>query len=662
MPDKTAAPPGSKLRTVPGSTFVLFAREEIDQSIARRFERIAAKYPTRIAVKANDRSFNFEVLNQMANRIARAILRQSAAQSEAVAVLVSNSMMTTAAILGVLKAGKIFVPLDSSHSPAWARFILDDTRAKLIICDNAAMLAAKPWLGESHTVIDIDSIDSRLSSENLGVDVFPGAIAHILYTSGSTGHPKGVMDNHRNTLHYVMRLTNASHISPEDRVTLVRPPSSSGALMNLYLVLLNGATLFPMEIKEAGLRALADWLRREKITIFHAGGTLFRHLARQLTEEERFPDLRLIRLSSGQIFRSDFDLFRRNFARSLLLHVLSSTEANTYRVHFLNKDSAVADGAVPVGYGVEDLEILILDECRNAVNTDALGEIAIRSAYLFPGYWNNQALTEAAFLPHADADGRRTYLTGDLGRLRADGCLEYLGRKDFRFKIRGHSIQAEEVEVALLKIPEIVQATAATFKDGQGDDRLVAYIVPRQTSVPNVSDLRRLLGDLLPQYMIPTRFMVLKSLPLMPNGKVNRQELPLPPRVRPELSSPYSKPLTSVESAVAKLWSDALSIDVVGRDDNFFDLGGDSLVASKIVSTLNRIFPCSLSITEFFASPTVAENCQSLIGKEAFPGQTEIVSDAYLKIEAMSSEEIHRVVESEREMRQPAKQQPIKED
>jgi hypothetical protein len=308
------------------------------------------------------------------------------------------------------------------------------------------------------------------------------------------------------------------------------------------------------------------------------------------------------------------------------------------------------------------MEVVILDESRNVVETNVVGEIAIRSAYLFPAYWNNQALTEAAFLPHADTDGRRTFLTGDLGRLRADGCLEYFGRKDFRFKIRGHSIQAEEVETALLKIPEILQATVTTFKDGQGDDRLVAYIVPRQTTVPTVSELRRFVRELLPEYMIPTSFVTLESLPLMPNGKVNRHELPPPTRRRPELSSPYSKPRSPVELAIARVWSDVLSIDAIGRDDNFFDLGGDSLVASKIVATVNRIFPLTLSITDFFASPTVAENCQLLISKEALPGQMDIVAGAYLLIEALSSEEIHRIVESEREKRERTIHQPIKED
>lgn len=642
----------TNFRVSPKNRFVRFAREEIHQSIPRRFEQLAATYRTHLAVKKGDLAVTYDFLNRTGNRIARAILAASDDGNEPVAVLVENDVMTIATIIGVLKAGKIYVPLDSSFSPAWARFILEDTQAKIVLSENKTLSTAKQWLNRRHTLVDIDSIDSNFSFENLGLEVSPDALAHVLYTSGSTAHPKGVMDNHRNTLHYVMRLTNASYISADDRVTLVRPPSSSGALMNLYLVLLNGASLFPIEIKEAGLHALAEWLRREKITVLHAGGTVFRHFAQQLTDEDRFPDLRLIRLSSGQVFRSDVDLFKRHFPDSLLLHVLSSTEANTYRVHFLDKHSVVPDDTLPVGYAVEDMDVVILDERGRELPMNSVGEIAIRSAYLFPGYWKNPELTSAAFLPEVDEEGRRIFRTGDVGRLQADGCLEYLGRKDFRFKIRGHSIQAEEVELALLKISNIAQAVVTARKDSRGDDRLVAYIVPRTTGVPTVSRLREVLKEALPDYMLPTTFVVLDSLPLNPNGKVNRQALPLPTRARPDLSSPFVEPRAAVESAIAKIWSEALWIDTIGVHDAFLDLGGDSLIASRVVERIGKIFPWSLTMREFFESATVAEISQVLVTKEPEPGHTEKIARAFLRVENMSTAEIKSAFSDERMKRE----------
>jgi amino acid adenylation domain-containing protein len=632
----------------PGNAFVPFAREEIQQSIPSRFEQVVARYPERLAVKKNGLGLSFEALNQTANRIARTILCESGADNEPVAVLVENDAMTIAAILGVLKAGKIYVPLDSSFPVAWSKFILEDTQARTILARQKSLCTEMTWLNSGHRALNIDSLDSNFSAENLGVDVSPDALAHILYTSGSTAHPKGVMDTHRNTLHYVMRLTNASAISADDRATLVRPPSSSGALMNLYLALLNGASLFPIDIKEAGVHSLADWLRRERITIFHAGGTVFRHFAQQLTVRERFSDLRLIRLSSGQIFKSDVDLFKRNFPESLLLHVLSSTEANTYRVHFLGHNSEVSDGAVPVGYAVEDMEVLILDDTGNELEINNVGEIALRSAYLFPGYWNNPELTQAAFLPYHDAQGRRVFRTGDLGRLRQDGCLEYLGRKDFRLKIRGHSIQAEEVELALLKIPGIIQAAVAARKDSNGDDRLLAFIATNLPQAPRVDRLRELLKESLPDYMIPTTFVNLTALPILSNGKVNRQALPSAPKTRPALSVSYAEPRTPIEAAVAKIWCDAMGVESLGIEDNFFDLGGDSLIASKIVAHLNRMFSSSLALGEFFGEPTIKKIATLLVSQEPNPERTDKIARVFLRIESMSAAEISQAVSDAR--------------
>jgi amino acid adenylation domain-containing protein len=628
--------------------FVAFAREEIYQSIANRFEQVVARYPARLAVKDNDVALTFDALNRMANRIARVILSETGEKNEPVTVLVENDAITIASILAVLKSGKIYVPLDCSFSRAWSTFILGDTKATLMLCRKRNISRAQDWANDGQKLFDVDSLDMDLSDENLGLKTSPDAVAHILYTSGSTAHPKGVMDSHRNTLHYVMRLTNISHISADDRVTLVRPASSSGALMNLYVVLLNGACLFPIEIKQAGLQALSDWLRCEKISVFHAGATVFRHLAQQLTGQNSFPDLRLIRLSSGQVFKSDVDLFKQHFPDSLLLHVLSSTEANTYRAHFIKKDTVVADGPIPVGYGIEDMEILILDESGREVEVNSVGEIAIRSAYLFPGYWNSPALSEAAFLPYSDLEGRRIFRTGDLGRLRSDGCLEYLGRKDFRLKIRGHSIQTEEVELALLKIPEIAQAAVAARKDDHGDDRLTAYIVPNLTPAPTVSHMRDLLKEVLPDYMIPSSFVTLTALPVLPNGKVNRQELPLAQKVRPELRVSYAEPRSPVESVLAKIWSAALGVETVGVHDNFFELGGDSLISSKIVSHLNRIFPWNLGLNEFFSAPTVDGISKLLIAKESAPEQTDRVARTFLQIESMSAAEISRAVSDAR--------------
>jgi acyl-CoA synthetase (AMP-forming)/AMP-acid ligase II len=526
-------------------------------------------------------------------------------------------------------------------------------KAKFVLSASRAPALVKSWLSTKHTLIEFESLDGGWSKANPEERVSPDALLQILYTSGTTGHPKGVMDIHRNILHYVMRLGNASHISPEDRLTLVRPPSSGGGLGNLLFALLNGAAIYPMDLKQVGLTAIADWLQREKITIFHAGASVFRSFAQQLTGAEDFPELRLIRVGSGQLYDEDVELFKRHFPNSLLSHLLSCTETNTYRVHFLNKDSQVARGAVPVGYAVEDTEVLILDDSGNLLGAGEVGEIAVRSAYISPGYWNNPALTDAALVGDPDADGRTIFRTGDLGRLHPDGCLDYLGRRDFRLKIRGHRIHAEEVELALLRMPEISQAVVAAYKDGYRDDRLVAYVTPATKELPTISQVRDWLKKWLPDYMVPSRFVILDSLPMTTNGKVDRQALPEPDLQRPKLGTRFSAPTSPVELALAKIWSGVLTINSVGIHDSLFDLGGDSIIASRIVSAIGRIFPWNLTLAEFYDACTVAKSAQLLVQWAPSRERTERVAILYLQVEAMSSAEVERILADERKKRQP---------
>jgi amino acid adenylation domain-containing protein len=635
----------------PASAFVEFKKHAIEQSIPRRFEQQVVRDPAQLAVKEGASAVTYVSLNRMANRIGRALASQGAKESEPIALLAGNDTVTLAGILGILKAGGIYVPLDASLSPERMKSLLEDTRAKIILTSNKSLSLGRELFSSTRLLVNMENLDGSLSDENLDVATPPAALAYILYTSGSTGRPKGVAETHRNILHYVMRVTNPCHISPSDRMTLLRPPSSCGALMNAFSALLNGASLFPLQLKDASLALLADWLSQEKITFLQLGATVFRQFMQLLTGRERFPSLRLIRLSSGPVSKTDVDSFRRHFAECILLHVLSSTEANTYRMQFVHKDSEVREGALPLGCPVQDMQVLILDDAGKELPVNTTGEIAVRSAYLFPGYWNKPELTNAVFLPDPDGGDRRIYRTGDLGRLRPDGCLEYAGRKDFRVKIRGHSVQTEEVELALLEITEIEQAVVVARRDERRDDRLVAYLVPRFNSMPSVSRLRELLQAKLPDYMLPSAFVTLDSLPLTAHGKVNRERLPEPSRARPELSSRFAEPCTPVERVIAKIWSEALEIDPIGVHDSFFDLGGDSLLASKVVSTLSNTFPWSLSLREFFEAPTVAKIAGAVMAKEPRAGRADRIARVMLKIADMSAAEIQAAVKEERTKR-----------
>jgi acyl-CoA synthetase (AMP-forming)/AMP-acid ligase II len=637
----------------PASSFTRFSRYEIEQSIGGRFQQIVDRDPSRIAVKVAEGALTYGTLNKMANQVAHAVLSETGARNEPIAVLGGNDVATIAAIMAVFKAGKIYVPLESSFSEAWAKFILQDAKTRFVLAANRWQPLAERWLNSAQVLLNLESIGTGYRETDIESAVPPDALSQILYTSGTTGQPKGVVDTHRNMLHYVMRLGNASYVSPEDRMTLVRPPSTAGALSNLCLALLTGAAIFPLEFRHVGVAGMVDWLRRERITIFHANPAVFRNFARQLTGAEEFPDLRLVRLGSGQVFSEDVELFKRHFRGALLLHVLSSTETNTYRVHLLTKDSPVPEGALPVGYPVEDMEVSILDDGGKPVGINEVGEIAVRSAYMSPAYWSGSAPGNLIPLGTPEHDGRRTFRTGDLGRLQSDGCLAYEGRKDFRLKIRGHRVQAEEVESALLRIPGISHAVVMARKDIHGDERLVAYVTASGSAIPTVTQIRESLMRWIPEYMIPGSFVFLDRLPLTTSGKVNRQELNMPAVDRPNLAIPFAAPVTPIERVLTKIWSEALGIAGVGIHDLFVDLGGDSIIAARIVSLMARVFPWELTLSEFYEGATVARIAQVLVKKASSADRAERVASLFLEVESMSAAEVEAMLAEARNKRHP---------
>ena len=281
------------------------------------------------------------------------------------------------------------------------------------------------------------------------------------------------------------------------------------------------------------------------------------------------------------------------------------TEGYTVRWYFMDQATHIAGNTVPVGYPVAETHVLLLDEAGKEVGPEEIGEIAVKSRYLVPGYWRRPDLTHAAFLPDPAGGNARLYRTGDLGRMRSDGCLEHLGRKDFQVKIRGHRIDVAEIESRLLNHPAIKEAVVTAREEPSGDTVLVAYIVPAPVRVPTHSELRRFLQVTLPDYMIPSVFVTLAALPLTPNGKLDYRALPAPERLRPELAVAYVAPKSALEHHIATVWQEVLGREQVGVQDNFFDLGGHSLLLAEVHSKLQDILQQNIPIVDMFKYPTI---------------------------------------------------------
>ena len=606
--DKVALSTNSYCNLSSTDSFTEFRREAIEQSIPARFERQVLENAGRPAVITDGETLTYNDLNRIVNRIAHVILERCGKGQQPVAIIVTNDATAIAGIFGVLKAGKIAVPVDARVPAARAKSIITDSQAGVIVTGSRHVPMARASGLDTHEIINLDDVRPDMPEHNPSVSIAPTDLAHIIYTSGSTSEPKGVIDIHRNVLHHVMVVTNSSRYCREDRMTLLRGPSSTGGLANVYSALLNGACLFPFDVKNNGVAPLASWLIAHNITVYHSSATVFRHFVQTLANDDEFPHLRLIRLGSEQVTKNEFQRFQQHFSSEcILVNALSCTEAITFCQNFLNRNSIVAGEMVPVGYAVPDMEVLLLDDVKEAMESGEAGEIAIRSEFLSPGYWRKPELTRKVFLQRARDDGPRVYLTGDMGRMNADGCLEHIGRKDFQIKLRGHRVNTDEIEIMLRTVPCIKEVAVVAGQNMAGDRRLIAYLVFRAELSATVSQLRDSLSEKLPIYMIPSTFVVLAALPLTSNGKIDRRALPEPPLSRPELDIPFIVPRTVVEETIARIWSEVLEVDQCGVDDNFFDLGGDSLLAGRIVARVNHHFHASIAVSDFFELATVGK-------------------------------------------------------
>jgi acyl carrier protein len=302
------------------------------------------------------------------------------------------------------------------------------------------------------------------------------------------------------------------------------------------------------------------------------------------------------------------ELFKRHFSDDcLLVNGLGATETGIVRQFFLGKNTELPGGILPIGYPVEDMELLIVDEKGTALPFHQRGEIAVRSKFLASGYWKNDALSSTAFIPDHSDPTMRMYRTGDMGRMSEDGCVAYLGRKDFQLKIRGNRVDPAEVESHLIKLPEVKDAVVATKISSRGDGQLAAYIIPHGRPYPTHSYLRRRLGESLPEYMIPTRFILMESFPLNANLKVDRKALPDPEHVNRISSVRYQAPANSTEVSLVKIWESIFKVSPIGINDNFFDLGGDSLYAAEIYTQVGKQFGKELDMRTLLLYPTVGQ-------------------------------------------------------
>jgi amino acid adenylation domain-containing protein len=595
--------------------FLPFPREDVEQSIPERFERQVELYPDKIALVDAESTVSYRELNRLANRIAHAIIELRGTEPEPVALLVGNGVPVVAAMLGVLKAGKFYIALDTSQPAARTAAILAECRPALMMTDSRRFEEAETLCAPFELpLISLDTLDSGLSQENPGLPITAGHLAYILYTSGSTGKPKGVMQDHRYVLHLAMVYTNGGRISQTDRLVLLYSPNFAGAVRDIFCTVLNGATLLHFDVKREGLTGLADWLRNEQITLFFAVATMFRHFCRLLTPADNFPLIRLIFLGSETVYAGEIHLFQRHFSSDTRMIVsFGASELSPICQFPIYADTRIEGSTVPAGYAVDDVELLLWDTEGKPVAMGATGEIMVRSRYLSRGYWGRPELTAVAFMPDPDGGERRIFRTGDQGRLLPDGCLLHLGRSDFQVKIRGYRVETAEVETFFTSTGLVRDALVTAWSDATGEQNLAAWLVPTHADAPpSVNELRALISAALPDYMVPSTFVLMSSLPLTANGKLDRRSLPDPLLAGQRPETAYVAPRTAVEQRLREIWSELFGLQQIGVHENFFDLGGHSLLAMQVVARIAAAFHVMLPANSLFEHSTLAQLAEAV--------------------------------------------------
>ncbi len=604
--------------------------------IVALFEQQVASHGRATAVKHDEIELTYNELNERANRVARIILdaagnhRRTSGQS--VALLFGHTPDMIIGILGILKSGNCYVPLDPTYPEERLIAILADSKVNVLLSNYEQESLAQKLLQRLHElglqmqIVNLDRIDSGASGKNLNTPISPQQHAYVTYTSGSTGKPKGVIQTHENAVHFIRHYSDMLKVGSSDRISLLTSYSHTVSVIDIFSALFNGAAICLYDVKaEANPANLTEWLKQEQITIYHSVPTLFRLCMESLGDDERLLLVRLVILGGEMVYKNDVDSYKKHFAENcVFVNLFGSSELIIATSYMIDMNTELARNIVPIGYPVEGVAILLLDEKQTEVNVFAVGELAYKSAYLSPEYINSSEPSGQYFLHGSTENHRQLYRSGDLGRLLPDGSIEHIGRKDFQVKIRGQRVELGEIEAVLDGVADIKKSVVKLGAPINGEDNLIAYYTTGSEAELNSDELRKALLKKLPVFMVPRFFVFMKNLPLTPNGKIDRQALPaqsdleLGPRE-------YVAPQNEIEQQLVQIWEEILEVEKIGVNDNFFELGGYSLKLTQLSLRLNKLYPDVVKIQDVFDNPTITNLAAIIVSKQTFAHQNHEV-------------------------------------
>ena len=611
-----------------------------DLTIHRIVEMQAQQQPDAAAVVHGKRQLSYRELNEAANRLAHHLRSRGVQTETRVGVLLDRSVEFIVGLLAILKAGGTYVPLDGTYPKQRLQFMFEDAAIHLLLTEQSRHELVDT--GERDVIYldsDVELFPSE-SNENLTDLNQAEDLAYVMYTSGSTGQPKGVGVPHR-AINRLVRNTNYMQLDNSERMAHVSNVSFDAATWEIWGALLNGGTLVvlgketvlsPPELK----RAIAN----QKISAMFLTTSLFNQMAQSVPEA--FSSMKYL-LFGGEA--SDAPSVKRVVDKGKPQHLVNGygpTEGTTFTTSYEVEKVAQGLRTLPIGRPLANTEAWVLDRHRNVVPVGVTGELYIGGDGLARDYLSRPELTAEKFVPHpySTEPGARLYRTGDLVRILPDGNIDFLKRMDHQVKIRGFRVELGEIEAALDQYWAITESVVIDRNDLGGGTRLIAYIVPEEGVEPTPAELHAFLKDKIPSYMIPSVFMPLTQIPLTPNGKVNRRELPVPDLWEDGTSINFVAPRTPLEETLAGIWRETLSVAQVGVESNFFDLGGHSLLATRVVSQIREKFGIELPLRVLFESPTISGLAQHIEAAQSNDSQLGRILSMLENVESISEEEV----------------------
>lgn len=598
-----------------------------DKSIPQQFAAQCERTPGIVAVREGDQQLTFWQLHERSNSLAQYLRNLGAGPGTTVALCVERSIDMVAGLLGILKTGAAYVPLDPSYPAERLGFMLKDSGAAIVIaqrgCENIAVNSARTvCLDSNWSEISGEATDSPSAVQPTSIQ--PDDTAYVLYTSGSTGTPKGVQGTHQAYLNRFAWMWRAYPFQPGEVCCQKTNLGFVDSVWEIFGPLLAGVpnVIIPQETM-GDPEELLTTLARERVTRIVLVPSLLRMLLDHAPQlGERVPQLKLW-TCSGEVLPTDLaERFRAGFPAATLLNLYGSAEVAADVTCHEVTDQDLHAGPIPIGRPIANTQVYILDGNRNPVPIGVRGEIYVGGDNLARGYWRSPELTAERFVenPIAPERSARLFRTGDMGRFKSTGEIEYLGRVDSQVKLRGMRLELGEVEAALSGHPAVRQAVVALTPDQQ---RLAAYITVENGQEPSAEELRRYLRARLPEYMVPASYSRLEQWPLLPSGKVDRRALPQLGHAESVQQSAFEAPHDRVEDQLLTIWKGILNLDKISVTDNFFSIGGYSLASARLLARIQLTFGRKLGLRDVFEAPTIAEMAE-LIRKEGKSDGTDM--------------------------------------